>query len=274
MATLEDIRRASAPKLAALREALRALDGALVAFSGGVDSTFVLAVARDVLGDRAVALTAHSPSVPQAERSEARELARRLGVRHLEVESRELDDPRYAANPVDRCYYCKTNLYARIRSLTSDAIASGTNVDDLSDFRPGLRAAEERGVVHPYVEAGIDKSTIYAIAAELDLDDLERLPAQPCLSSRVETGIAIDENDLAFIDAVESRLAAKLGREHVLRCRVTRTGIVIELGDSRDDAVAIARAIAEDACRAARRTFAGVRAYVRGAAFIRTAQND
>src|SRR5919108_4518527 len=98
MATLEDIRRASAPKLAALRDALRALDGALVAFSGGVDSTFVLAVARDVLGDRAVALTAHSPSVPQAERSEARELARKIGVRHLEVESREMEDPRYTAN--------------------------------------------------------------------------------------------------------------------------------------------------------------------------------
>src|ERR671930_1754801 len=111
MPTLEEIRRASGPKLASLKQMLTALDGALVAFSGGVDSAFVLAVAREVLGDRAVALTAHSPSVPQAERSEARALAQRLGARHVEVESHELEDPRYAANGTDRCYYCKSELY-------------------------------------------------------------------------------------------------------------------------------------------------------------------
>ena len=109
-------------------------------------------------------------------------------------------------------------------------IASGTNCDDLADFRPGLRAATERDVVHPYVEAAIDKAHVYALAAGLGLDDLERLPAQPCLASRVETGIAIAPDDLAFIDAVETRLAARMGREAVLRCRVTHAGIVIELG--------------------------------------------
>src|SRR5918912_2706227 len=111
MPALDDVRRSSAPKLDRLRALLGSLDGALVAFSGGVDSAFVLAVAREVLGDRAVALTAHSPSVPQAERSEARALAERLSVRHVVVESHELDDPRYVANGVDRCYYCKTELY-------------------------------------------------------------------------------------------------------------------------------------------------------------------
>ena len=147
---------------------------------------------------------------------------------------RRAADARYRANPVDRCYYCKTNLYARIREATPDPIASGTNRDDLDDFRPGLRAAAERDVVHPYVEAGIDKASVYALAARLGLDDLERLPAQPCLASRVETGIAIAPDDLAFIDAVETRLAARLGREAVLRCRVTHAGIVIELAAAHD----------------------------------------
>src|SRR5690242_11680040 len=111
MSALHDVRRSSAPKLDRLRALLGSLDGALVAFSGGVDSAFVLAVAREVLGERAVALTAHSASVPQAERAEARALAARVGARHLEVESHELDDPRYVANGTDRCYFCKSELY-------------------------------------------------------------------------------------------------------------------------------------------------------------------
>jgi pyridinium-3,5-biscarboxylic acid mononucleotide sulfurtransferase len=186
------------------------------------------------------------------------------------IDAGELGDDRYRANPVDRCYWCKTNLYARIRGLTADPIASGTNRDDLDDFRPGLRAAAERGVVHPYVDAGIDKATVYALAAGLGLDDLERLPAQPCLSSRVETGIAIDPADLAFIDAVEATLAARLGGDAVLRCRITHAGVAIEVGD--DAAAAAARAIGEDACARADRAFAGVRPYRRGAAFLRVTQ--
>src|SRR4030095_4933063 len=114
------------------------------------------------------------------------------------LDAGEQDDARYRANPIDRCYYCKTNLYARIAEATSDPIASGTNCDDLDDFRPGLRAATEHRVVHPYVDAGIAKAGVYALAAELGLDDLERLPAQPCLASRVETGIVISADDLAF----------------------------------------------------------------------------
>ncbi len=173
---------------------------------------------------------------------------------------------RYRANPVDRCYYCKTNLYARIASHTRDTIASGTNVDDLGDYRPGLRAATEHDVVHPYVEASLAKADVYALAASLGLADLARLPAQPCLASRVETGIAIDPVDLAFIDAVEASLAHALGHGATLRCRVTHAGVVVEVGDMRH--ASAARTVAEDACRAAGRTLAGVRAYVRGAAFI------
>src|SRR5512143_934326 len=132
--TLEEIRRASAEKLRSMKASLGALDGALVAFSAGVDSTFVLAVAREVLGDKVLALTAHSPSVPHSERAEARELARRLGARHLEVESREMDDPRYVANPADRCFYCKTELYRlceeAARREGMSAILDGFNADD------------------------------------------------------------------------------------------------------------------------------------------------
>ena len=131
---------------------------------------------------------------------------------------KQAPDERYRANPVDRCYYCKANLYARIRGMTADPIASGTNRDDLGDYRPGLRAAAERDIVHPYVDAAITKTEVYALARRLGLDDLQRLPAQPCLASRVETGIAIAAADLAFIDAVETRLAARLGREAVVRC--------------------------------------------------------
>jgi uncharacterized protein len=209
------------------------------------------------------------PAVPKAAGERVASHAKRFDWTLAAIDAGEIADERYRANPVDRCYWCKTNLYSRIRSLTADTIASGTNTDDLDDYRPGLRAAKERDVVHPYVDAGIDKATVYAIAAALGLDDLERLPAQPCLSSRVETGIAIDAADLAFVDAVERELASRLGTQRVLRCRVTRSGVVIELGDTRDDAaVAVAREIGERACRGARRTFAGVRAYVRGAAFV------
>jgi uncharacterized protein len=138
-----------------------------------------------------------------------------------------------------------------------------------------LRAAGEHDVVHPYVEAGIDKAGVYALAASLALDDLERLPAQPCLASRVETGIAIAPEDLAFIDAVEVRLAARLGREAVLRCRVTQAGIVIELAGAHDAmAGEIARDIGADACRRDGREFAGLRPYVRGAAFVRRLADD
>ena len=115
----------------------------------------------------------------------------------------ELADPRYRSNPVDRCYFCKSNLYDRIRQLTKAPIASGANLDDLDDYRPGLVAARERDVVHPFVEAGFSKSAVRWLARLMMLEDLADLPAQPCLSSRIETAIEVREEDLAFIDAAE-----------------------------------------------------------------------
>jgi uncharacterized protein len=212
---------------------------------------------------------ATGPAVPAAAGARVRAYAQQYGWALVVLDAGEFSDARYRANPVDRCYYCKSNLYARIREQTADPIASGTNCDDLSDFRPGLRAAAEAGVFHPYVEAGIDKSGIYSLAAGLGLSDLAQLPAQPCLASRVETGIAIAADDLAFIDVVERGLADALGQESVLRCRVTHAGVVIELGDARNPAkTALAGEIGEAACHAHGRTFVGVRPYRQGSAFV------
>jgi uncharacterized protein len=241
-----------------------------IAVSGGVDSMTLAHVASRYSSARATMYHAIGPAVPAAARRRVEQPAARHGWSLVLLDAGEQGDARYRANPVDRCYYCKTNLYERIGRVTSDPIASGTNCDDLDDFRPGLRAADEHRVVHPYVEAAIDKGDVYALAAELGLDDLERLPAQPCLASRVETGIAIAAEDLAFIDAVETRLAACFGREAVLRCRVTHAGVVIELAAAHDPAYAAkATAIGSEVCTAAGRAFAGVRPYTRGAAFLR-----
>jgi uncharacterized protein len=245
-------------------------DQLAIAVSGGVDSMTLAHVAQRHARARATMYHATGPAVPAAARGRVEAHAARHGWPLVLLDAGELADDRYRANPVDRCYYCKSNLYARIRECTPDPIASGTNTDDLGDFRPGLRAAAERDVVHPYVDAGIDKQGIYALAHHLGLDDLERLPAAPCLASRVETGIAIAAADLAFIDRVEAELAAQLGRGAVVRCRVTHSGVAIELGEpATEAAAAIAMAIGAAACGAEGRAFAGVRPYRRGAAFLR-----
>jgi len=246
-----------------------------IAVSGGVDSMTLAHVAWRFSRAHTTMYHATGPAVPAAARGRVEAHAARHGWPLVLLDAGEQADVRYRANPVDRCYYCKSNLYARIREATPDPIASGTNRDDLDDFRPGLRAAAERDVVHPYVEAAIAKANVYALAATLGLDDLERLPAQPCLASRVETGIAIAPEDLAFIDAVETRLATRLGREAVLRCRVTHAGIVIELSEAHDElAAGIARDIGIDLCRLEGRAFAGVRPYARGAAFLRESADE
>ena len=192
-----------------------------IAVSGGVDSMTLAHIAARDSRTAATMYHAASPAVPVSARERVEAHAARHGWQLVVVDAQELADARYRANPIDRCYYCKTNLYDRIAGVTSDTIASGTNCDDLSDFRPGLRAAQERDVVHPYVEAGATKRDIYELAQALGLTDLARLPAQPCLASRVETGIAIDPAHLAFVDAVEAKLASELGNAAIVRCRVT-----------------------------------------------------
>lgn len=260
----------AAADLERLREALGRHDRLAIAVSGGVDSMTLAHVAHRLHGDRVTMYHACSPAVPVAARARVEAHAQQHAWRLVVIDAGEMADTRYRANPVDRCYYCKTNLYDRIRGHTADVIASGTNRDDLGDYRPGLRAAKEHDVVHPYVEADIDKDAVYRIAAMLGLHDVERLPAQPCLSSRVETGIAITTGDLAFIDAVESAIARRVGASAVVRCRITHGGVMIELAEAADEAVArTAQAIAAAACAESGRDFAGVRPYRRGAAFLR-----
>jgi uncharacterized protein len=208
---LARIRSASGAKLDRLRALVGGLEGALVAFSAGVDSTFLLAVAREVLGDRVVALTAHSPSVPAAEREEARALARRLGVRHLEVESREAEDPRYLANPVDRCYFCKGELYricegvARAEGLA--AVLDGFNADDRRDHRPGHAAAQERAVRSPLAEAGLGKDEIRAWSEAMGLPTWDK-PQMACLASRIPYGTPITPERLSRIERAEAGVRA------------------------------------------------------------------
>lgn len=215
-AALEALRRLSAPKLANLKDGIRASGSALVAFSAGVDSTFVLAVAREVLGDRAVALTAHSPSVPRAEREEARRLALALHVRHLERESHEQEDPRYLANPVDRCYFCKAELYrlceeaARAEGLA--AVLDGFNADDRRDHRPGHRAAEERQVRSPLAEAGLGKDEVRAWSAAYGLDTWDK-PQMACLASRIPYGTPVTPERLGQVEQAEAALRALGFRE-------------------------------------------------------------
>ncbi|MBS7700991.1 MULTISPECIES: ATP-binding protein [unclassified Chelatococcus] len=253
-----------------LRVVLAKLQPLAIAVSGGVDSMTLAYVAHRWHPRTARMVHAVSPAVPAAATARVKAHAARHGWALDVVGAGEFDDPDYLSNPVNRCYFCKTHLYDRIRALSGESvIASGANLDDLDDYRPGLIAAKERSVIHPYIEAALDKAAVRALAAVHGLDDLAELPAQPCLSSRIETGLTVRAEDLAFVEAVEARLAAAVGagagRAAPLRCRVTHQGIVIE---SDGDRAAVA-AIARDMCREAGRQFAGIRSYRRGSAFLR-----
>jgi uncharacterized protein len=210
-----------------LHEIINQLGDIAIAVSGGVDSLTLATFSHRML-DEPLMVHAVSPAVPAAATARVRNHAAREGWDLVVLDAGEFADERYRANPVDRCYFCKSNLYGRIREHTSAAIASGTNRDDLSDFLPGLKAATEIGVVHPYVEAGIDKASVRVLARELGLGDMAELPAAPCLSSRLETGIRIEADTLGFVHAVEKLVSAAL-QPQTVRCRVRAAGIVVEL---------------------------------------------
>lgn len=241
---------------AALQAVLDEGEAWAVAVSGGVDSMTLAYLAHRTAPDTTTIYHARSAAVPAEATERVRRYASRHGWRLEVIDAGELADPRYLANPHDRCFWCKTNLYSAIVSLTGarvtgQVIASGANTDDLGDFRPGLGAAAEHGVRHPWIEAGIGKATIRRIAAAHGLHDLAELPASPCLSSRIETGMPVTVSDLAAIDVLERRLHATLEPE-TLRCRRRPFGIEIELDASSlaaCDRRAIA-AIAADVMRA------------------------
>jgi uncharacterized protein len=196
-------------KLAALRARLRELGSALVCYSGGVDSAFVLAVAHEELGRRAIGMTAVSPSLLPLELEEASAVARALGADHRVVESREIDDPDYQKNHTDRCFYCKSELYRiaedRRRAWGLDHVLNGTNVDDLGDHRPGLEAAAQAGVVSVLVELGFSKADVREGAKAIGLGTWDK-PAAACLSSRIPFGTEVTRERLARIGAVETAL--------------------------------------------------------------------
>lgn len=219
---------------------LDAIGPAAVAVSGGVDSMTLALLAGRRAGADCTMFHAVSPAVPPEATARVRDHAAREGWRLTVLDAGEFDDPVYRANPADRCYYCKTNLYGALAARTDATLLSGTNLDDLDDWRPGLKAAAAHGVRHPFVEARIDKAEVRAIAASLGFDDLARLPAAPCLSSRIETGLRVEADELAAVHAAEHYLARQL-RPETVRCRRRRTGIVIELDGPTLDALGASR---------------------------------
>ncbi len=234
-----------APQLRAkvdrLHQLVRATGGAIVAFSGGTDSTLVAAVAERTLGERALAVTAVSPSLPPGEAALTRRVATELGIRHRLVHTHEAEDPAYLANGADRCYHCKDELYGVLARVAREddfpVVMSGANLDDLGDFRPGLRAAHEHGVRHPLVEALLTKAEVREASRTLGLPTWDK-PASACLSSRIRFGVTITVEELSKVGRAE-RLLKDLGFR---QCRVrVHDAELVRVEVERDEVERLAR---------------------------------
>jgi len=189
-------------KLQHLKSIIRDCDGAVIAFSGGVDSSLVCAVAHEVLGERTIAVTAISQTYPPVEVKWAKKAAKHIGIKHMIITTNELEDPNFAANPPERCYYCKSHLLRKLDGIRNELgfekIFDGTNCDDFSDYRTGIRALREFGVLSPLAEAGLTKEEVRGLAAKYCLPNADK-PANPCLASRISFGQEITPEKLERI---------------------------------------------------------------------------
>lgn len=220
-------------KEAALLAWFRAQESALIGFSGGVDSTYLAIVAHEALGtERALAVIGRSASYPAVQWETARNVAARFGVTVLEVDTDEMNDPRYAANPTNRCYFCKSELWTRLRPIAEarglTVVVDGTNADDLGDHRPGKQAAEERGVRSPLAELGFTKADIRALSRAREIPTWAQ-PSSPCLSSRLPYGTAVTPERLKMVELAEAGVRA-LGVTGDLRVRHFGETARVELG--------------------------------------------
>ncbi len=221
-------------KLELLREKIRLLESCVVAFSGGVDSTLVLKVAHDALKDRVIAVTALSESLPSGELEDCEELAQIIGARHIVLRTFETQNPDYLANNANRCYFCKTEMYARIKSFARgegiDFVLDGLNLDDLQDRRPGRAAAIEYGVISPLVEANLNKFEVRELSRQMDLPTWDK-PALACLSSRIPHGTPITLQSLTQVDRAEAFLKRLGARQVRVRHRGQTASIEVEPRD-------------------------------------------
>ena len=241
---------------------LRARGRVVIGYSGGVDSAYLAVVARRTLGaENALAIIGRSPSYPAAQWQTARDVAHSFGIDVLELDTDELNDPRYAANPTNRCYFCKTELWSRLapaaRARGFDAILDGTNADDLADYRPGAQAARELDILSPLAELGLTKADIRERSRALGLPTWAQ-PSSPCLSSRLPYGTGVTPARLAQVERAEAALRA-LGIADDLRVRY------------HDDIARVELSQAELAAWLAPARFAVLRAAVRDAGFDRVA---
>jgi pyridinium-3,5-biscarboxylic acid mononucleotide sulfurtransferase len=204
-------------KLTQLRGLFAEMDRALIAYSGGVDSTLVAKVAYDVLGDRALAITAQSPSLLPEDLEEAHLQAAEIGIAHEVVQTHEMDNPNYTSNPINRCYFCKSELHDTLKPIALKRgypyVVDGVNADDLKDYRPGIQAARERGARSPLAELGITKSEVRTLSQHLGLPWWDK-PAQPCLSSRFPYGEEITVQKLQRVGRAE-RYLRQLGLQNL-----------------------------------------------------------
>lgn len=252
-----------------LKQILTEAGPAAIAVSGGIDS-MALARAASLVWENTQVFHAASPAVPKAATRRLRDFARKWGWNLHVIDAGEMADPEYLRNPVNRCFFCKTNLYSRILAEADRLVFSGANIDDLSDYRPGLEAARDFAVRHPYIEAGMVKSDIRDMARQLQMGSIADLAASPCLSSRVRTGIRISPADLKIIDRIETGLRAMFG-DVAIRCRRVEGGYRIQLEETlfANLTEAKKKAVLSLASQSAADTGAvlGVEPYVRGSAF-------